>query len=332
MRDKLVAAGFAVHKGRSAIQCGHEPRRNNFPILTPDILISKSKVCVEVDPAYTHASKEEDDRTRNQLLAAAGWQVVRLRMGGLRAVGEHDVLAESESITNEAIEALASAVSDAVAGRPGVIRRIGKKAPATVRQKSRLGAIAEHKYYENAFYVSWQLNSGRVQRMVAMDKGHYLAIAEGWDPPQFICHLGLDELPRIQWRTALQEILAQMSDTDFVPRSRFPWGDELFIGEQASTVRVHPKFYLGASAWELTANIVGANVFSGTAICADRDVQAELHPEAVQRGWRIAAVGQCKGKYGDYQEIQLLWRSPLQAPTGLDETEALAASDNVVSQ
>jgi hypothetical protein len=332
VRDKLIAAGFAVHKGRSAIQCGHEPQRNNFPILTPDILISKSKVCVEVDPAHTHVGKEKDDRTRNQLLAAAGWQVVRLRIGGLGPVGEHDVVAESESVTNEAVDALASAVADAVAGRPGTIRRIAKKAPIAVRQKSRLGAIAEHKFYENAFYVSWQLNSGRVQRMVAMDHGRYLAISEGWDPPQFICHLGLDELPRNQWRTALQEILAQMSDTDFVPRSRFPWGDELFIGEQASTVRVHPKFYLGAPAWELTANIVGANVFSETAICADRDIQAELHPEVVQRGWRIAAVGQCTGKYGDYQEIQLLWRSQLQAPTKLDETEALAASDNVVSQ
>jgi hypothetical protein len=44
VRDKLVAAGFTVHKGRSGIQCGHEPQRNNFPILTPDILISKTKV------------------------------------------------------------------------------------------------------------------------------------------------------------------------------------------------------------------------------------------------------------------------------------------------
>lgn len=321
VREKLVAAGFAVHKGRSAIQCGYEPQRNNFPILTPDILISKSKVCVEVDPAHTHLGKEKGDKTRNQLLADAGWQVVRLRIGGLQAVGEHDVVAESESVTNEAIEALASAVADAVEGRPGIIRRIRKKVPTVVRQKSRLGAIAEHKYYENGFYVSWQLKSGQVERMVAMDHGSYLAIAVGWEAPRFICKLGLEELPRKQWRTALQDILGQMSDTDFVPRSRFPWGDELFIGEQASTVRVHPKFHLGASEWQFTANIAGANVFTETSICAGTDVQTELHPEAVERGWRIAALGQHTGKYGDYQEIQLLRRSPLEAPAELDGTE-----------
>lgn len=320
VRDKLIAAGFTVHKGRSAIQCGHEPQRNNFPILTPDILISKSKVCVEVDPAHTHVGKEKDDRTRNQLLAGAGWQVVRLRIGGLGPIGEHDVVAESESVTNEAMDALASAVSDAVAGLPGIIRRIGKKAPTAVRQKSRLGAIAEHKYYENGFYVSWQLNSGRVERMAAMDHGRYLAIAEGWDAPRFICPLGLDELPRKQWRTALQDILEQMSDTDFVPKSRFPWGDELFIGEQASTVRVHPKFHLGASAWDLTANIVGVDTFTETAICAGAEVQSELHPGAVQRGWQIAAVRHRMGPNGAWQEIQLLRHSPSEAPTELNPT------------
>lgn len=320
VRDKLVAAGFTVHKGRSAIQCGHEPQRNNFPILTPDILISKTKVCVEVDPAHTHAGKEKDDNTRNQLLAGAGWQVVRLRLGGLGSIGKHDVLAESESVTNEAIEALASAVSDVVEGRPGIIRRIRKKSPTVVRQKSRLGALAEHKYYENGYYVSWQLDSGRVERMVAMDHGRYLASAEGWEAPRFICPLSLDELPRRQWRTALQDILGEMSDTDFVPKSRFPWGDELFIGEQASTIRVHPKFHLGTSTWQFTANIAGVDTFTETAICADRDIQTELHPEAVERGWQIAAVGQRTGKHGAYQEIQLLRRSPLNPPAELDKS------------
>lgn len=321
VRDKLVAAGFNVHKGRSGIQCGHEPQRNNFPILTPDILISKTKVCVEVDPAHTHAGKEKDDSTRNQLLNGAGWQVVRLRLGGLGSIGKYDVLAESESVTNEAIEALASAVSDAVEGCPGSIRRIKKKAPIVVRSKSRLGAIAEHKYYENGFYVSWQLDSGRVERMVAMDHGRYLAIAEGWEAPRFICPLGLDELPRKQWRTALQEILGKMSDTDFVPKSRFPWGDELFVGEQASAIRVHPKFHLGAAAADFTANIDGVETFTEKAICAGRDVQAELHPEAVERGWWIAAVGQRTGKFGPYQDIRLLRRSPLDPPDELDKTE-----------
>ncbi|MHA7168358.1 DUF559 domain-containing protein [Arthrobacter bambusae] len=316
VRDKLVAAGLAVHKGRSGIQCGHEAQRNNFPILTPDILISKTRVCVEVDPAHTHAGKENDDRTRNQLLDDVGWTVVRLRLGGLESVGEHDVLAESDSVTNEAIDALVIAVSDAIAGRPGSIRTIKKK-QVPAREKPRLGALAEHKHYENAYYVSWRSNSGRLLRLVAMDYGRYLASAEGWEAPRFICGLGLNELPRKEWRTALLDILGKLSDTDFVPVSTFPWGDELFIGEQAPAVRISPKFHLGASVWDLTANIVGADTFTETAICAGTDVQAELHPEAVERGWRIAAVGQRTGKHGIYQEVQLLRPSPADALAAL---------------
>lgn len=97
-----------------------------------------------MDPAHIHAGKERNDKTRNQLLAGVGWQVVRLRLGGLGSIGEHDVLAESERVTNESIEALTAAVSDAVEGRPGSIRRIKQKEPTVVRQKSRLGAVAEH--------------------------------------------------------------------------------------------------------------------------------------------------------------------------------------------
>lgn len=313
VRDKLVAGGFAVHKGRSAIQCGHEPHRNNFPVLTPDILISKTKVCIEVDPAYTHTGDEEKDKTRNDLLAGVGWQVVRLRLGGLGPIGEYDVLAESESVTKEVMDALVLAVSDAVAGRPGTIRTIKKKETSIARKKPRLGPIAEHKYYENAFYISWTLNSGAVQRMVAMDSGRYLAIAERSEAPRFICVLGLDKVPRQQWRGAVQDILQDMSDSDFVPVSTFPWGDELFIGLQAQAVRVSPKFHLGASSWGLTANVDGADVFTEVALCVGSEVLTQLHPEAVERGWRIGNVQQSIGRHGAaYQQLQLLRRPPVE--------------------
>ena len=312
VRDKLVAAGFAVHKGRSAIQCGHEPLRNNFPVLTPDILISKTKVCVEVDPAYTHTGDEEKDKTRNDLLAGVGWQVVRLRLGGLGPIGEYDVLAESERVTNEVMDALVLAVSDAVEGRPGSIRTIRKKETSIVRKKSRLGAIAEHTYYDNAFYISWTLNSGAVLRMVAMDSGRYLAIAERSEAPRFICMLGLDKVPRPQWRGAVQGILQDMSDSDYVPASTFPWGDELFIGLQAEAVGISPKFHLGATSWGLTANVDGADAFTEVALCAGSEVLTQLHPEAVERGWWIGDVQLRSGRYGAYQEIQLVRRSPVE--------------------
>lgn len=314
VRDKLVTAGFSIHKGRSAIQCGHEPERNNFPVLTPDILISKTKVCVEVDPAYTHAGREEEDKRRNGLLAGVGWQVVRLRLGGLGSVGEHDVLAQSEAVTKDVMEALVMAVSDAVAGRPGTVRKVKKKERTTTRNQSRLGAIAGHKYYDNAFYISWKLSSGAVLHMVAMDSGRYLAISERSEAPRFICMLGLDKVPRQQWRTTVQGILETMSDSDFTPASTFPWGNDLFIGDYAPAVRAAPKFHLGATSCELTANIEGADEYTEVAVCAGREVLTQLHPEAVERGWRIGILRTRTGRNGTYQEIQLLRRQLLVDP------------------
>lgn len=312
VRDNLIAAGFVVHKGRSAIQCGHEPQRDNFPVLTPDILISKAKVCIEVDPAYTHAGKEEADQLRNDLLGGVGWQVVRLRLGGLGAIGEHDVLAPSETVTKAVMEALVLAVSDAVAGRAGTIRKVRKKDPTTPRKQSRLGAIAEHKYYENAFYISWRLGSGEVLRMVAMDSGRYLGISERSEAPRFIRMLGLDRVPRQQWRSTVQLVLETMSDSDFTPVSTFPWGDDLFIGDLARGIGISPKFHLGAGSWDLTANLDGADGHTEAAVCDGKKVLIELHPAAVECGWRIGAMEPRAGRHGTYQEIRLL-RHPLPA-------------------
>jgi hypothetical protein len=305
VRERLVEAGFLVHKGRSAIQCGHEPVRNNFPILTPDILIRRTKVCVEVDTAYSHGDEEQQDRTRNVLLADVGWHVVRLRLGGLDPIGEHDVVVEGAAVTVDAMTALVAAVSDAVAGRPGTVRRIVKTVSTGPRTKSRLGAIAPHKYYENAFYVSWALDSGEQLRMVAMDSGRYLARALGGEVPRFVCNLGLDRVPRAQWRAALLAVLETMSATDFAPVSEFPWGDELFLGDQAAALRLLGKFYLGTSVSWFTCNLDGFDSLTVTSLLGEAGELARLHPAAVAGGWRIAGVEARTGRYGTYQEIHL---------------------------
>lgn len=303
--EKLAESGISVNTERSSIQCGHEPERDNYPNLTPDILISDSKVCVEVDTAYTHGDEEAKDRTRNALLAEVGWQVVRLRLGGLEPIGEHDVVVEHSSVTKEVIVALVTAVSDAVAGRAGTVRRIQKKKGVTPRNKSRLGAIAEHKYYDNAFYVSWELASDEVLRMVAMDSGCYLARADGSGAPRFVCHVGLHQIPRAQWRGVLEPLLRAMDEANFVPVSTFPWGDELFIGEQSAAINISSKFNLGAPGWGLTANLVGVDSWTAVALCAGDTALAQLHPEAVDAGWWIAGVEARTGYRGPYQAIQL---------------------------
>jgi hypothetical protein len=88
-------------------------------------------VCLEVDPENTHSGRKAQDRSRDELLAAAGWRVVRLRLGGLQAVGECGVV--SDSGTPAAVPVLVEAICDAVAGRPGTVRTVTRKPTAPRR-------------------------------------------------------------------------------------------------------------------------------------------------------------------------------------------------------
>ena len=307
VREKLEAAGLALHKGRSAIQCEFDPARGNWPIITPDLLIKGAKVAIEVDVAYTHTSVEKDI-FRNKLLAGVGWTTVRLRLGGLGPLGEHDVTTESSTPTVAVVAALVEAVGDAVAGRAGRVRHV-PKAVRPAREpapKSRLGAVAAHQYVENGHYVSWTLNSGEVLRLVAMDTGHYLAAQHGHDAPWFIKRLSLDGIPRKQWRGHLLELLSSMGDSEFRGVSPYPWGDELFVGEHASAVNVFGKFQIGCTSWAATANIKVADSATTTAFMIGSEIAAELHPEAQDAGWTIGNFSVASGYRGGYQRFELV--------------------------
>jgi hypothetical protein len=304
VRQKLRDAGLKLHKGRSAIQCGHEPERDNHPVLSPDILVSSAKVAVEVDSEMTHAGSEENDLLRNRLLEGVGWTVVRLRLGGLRPLGAHDVTAEASTPTIAAIAALVEAVEDAVAGRPGTVRHVAKAVrPKSTKVPSKLGAISPHKYTENAFYASWSA-TGSVERMVLMDGGNYLAASLGYGAPEFICWTGLAGTPRAAWRPRLTEIIEQLDD--YIPVSKFPWGDDLFIGEQAANVRVFEKFNAGGEDWDATANLIGVDSITDTSFLAAGQTIAQLHDGAVDAGWRIADLRILTGMYGAYQRFTLI--------------------------
>ena len=59
---------------------------------TPDIIVQKPRVIVEVDPEYTHKGKEKDDARRGLMYEQLGYGVVRIRLGkGLYEIGEYDV-------------------------------------------------------------------------------------------------------------------------------------------------------------------------------------------------------------------------------------------------
>lgn len=306
VREKLVAAGLSVHKGRSAIQCGHEASRDNYPRITPDILISHTKVCVEVDPKFIHEFKEVEDRTRNELLTGAGWNVVRLRLGGVPALGAYDVVAEAEAITKEVIAALVETIDDAIAGRPGTIRHIeNKRAPRDPTKRSKLGALSPHKYFENAHYATWATPNGP-ERLVLLASGAYLG-SDSQEGLSFICDVGLDQVPRNQWRDRLTEIMEELQakDDGFEPVSRFPWGDSFFTGDAAGSVYLNRKFNPGADRWQVTTNLDTATSWTGHAISSDDAVLLALHGGAVELGWHITEFSAQSGIHGRYQKLTL---------------------------
>jgi hypothetical protein len=304
-RAALVAAGISLYEERLGILCGFDEVRNRYPVLTPDFLIPDARVCIEIDPDNTHSDRIDQDKSRNALLAVAGWRVVRLRMGGLDAIGEWDVVSESGSYTIAAGAALAEAVRDAIAGRPGKVRTVARK-PQALRKKSRLGSIREDKYQYRVHRTKWTLEDGEIAELAIVD-GRYLARSLKWEFPRFIRHLDLQGVPKEDWRKVLEPLFEGMEASDFDPASAFPWGDSVFIGPQMDKIRLGEKFGPYEPGWSDTTNLEGAAEYDG-AIIQDESgsVLAELHAEAIALGWAIQSVVPRTGRYGDYQEMVLV--------------------------
>jgi hypothetical protein len=250
----------------------------------------------------------EQDRRRNELLAEAGWRVVRLRLGGLKAIGEWDVVSDSGTITLAAVPALVETIADAVAGRRGVVRTVKRK-PTAARKSSRLGAIREDEYKYGVHNMKWKLASGESLHLAVVGDGRYLGRVEKSEFPRYVRPLELADTPKEDWRKVLEPLLEGMDDSQFKSVSRFTWGDSLFIGPQAGQIRLHEKFSPFGPGEGLTINLDGVTEYNDALIQgADGAVLAELHSEAIALGWRIESVQERTGRYGDYQELILLRR------------------------
>ena len=61
---------------------------------TPDIMVKRHKIIIEVDPQYTHggAHRIAHDIDRNRAYAQLGYKIVRVRMGGARRLSDNDLL------------------------------------------------------------------------------------------------------------------------------------------------------------------------------------------------------------------------------------------------
>lgn len=304
----LTAAGVDLIVERMAIQAGHDIIWDIHPLLTPDAIVVGTTVCVEIDPAWTHTSEMESDRKRNELLAAVGWTVVRLRLGGLKPVGEYDVVVDTDRIAPEGIAALIDAIADAVAGRPGAVRRVIVPKPKTVRKTSRLGAITADPYFpDGTFRLSWKPGSGERIQLMAMEFGKGLYTGES-RPPEFIMQLDLDHTDRKDWRPILEAMFDQLVEADFDTVSRFPWGDDLLTGPPAAVNFLNSKFNVGLPHYDWTSNFPNVDEFDPSHLMFEGQVVGELHPGAVAAGWVLDAVELCTGWNGGYQRLALVRR------------------------
>lgn len=314
VRKMLQDRGIELLGPDHSIQAGFDPDAGYWPILAPDFIVKGERVVVEVDPPGSpkgpagHDMKREMDEHRNRLLADAGWAVVRLRLGLGRgsAIGPHDVETESVSTSVAAIDALAEAVRDAIAGIVGTVRFVPKNRAPQRKATSRLGAISPNDY-EDGWHVSWLEETGEKSRYVLLDGGDNLYGAVGWDL-EFVANVGLKSLARKDWRPALEEFFA--STPSPVPVSRFPWGSEFFVGSPELNDRMI-KMRVSASAYRFTANIPSVTGFTPTAIVAGDSIFAELHPEALRWGWTITKAEIIEARRGEYLEVVMMRSEPV---------------------
>lgn len=82
-------------EGMTAVRVGRPFFRHRE--VWPDILLPELRVAIEYDTPGRHGlehvgRREASDRRKDALLRAAGWEVVRVRTGGLEPLGQHDVV------------------------------------------------------------------------------------------------------------------------------------------------------------------------------------------------------------------------------------------------
>ena len=328
-REVLREAGYRVPKQKMAVWCRHPDKPGRLLPLTPDIVLIGKRLAIEVDPCgqvtshhgSSHRGKEADDRLRNHLLEEVGWTVLRLRLGADEGmnIGDRDVVCESASLTVDAAQALLAAVEDAVALRKPLLRFVPKKATAAPRKpavhRSSIFRLGDFKYGDQAHIFSWlpDLNSDhKIHLRLAFD-GRFLYTHS--KPPRFLAEVGLNDIPRREWKPRLQELLPTLPDVKDVGQAKYPWGETLLIAASAQ-----PDALAVVQQCEWKCDIDRADYYF-TANC-DRLVTATeqslldgtgapvvaLHPAAAALGYRFVLLEQLRGFGGPYQRITLTRR------------------------
>lgn len=89
-----VFSRLAVTPGLNAIRAAR-PFFDHLEVW-PDIILPELRVAIEYDTVGRHGlehvgKREEADRRKDRVVRASGWEVVRIRTGGLEPLGPHDL-------------------------------------------------------------------------------------------------------------------------------------------------------------------------------------------------------------------------------------------------
>lgn len=331
VRDAVRAAGYKVPEGKMAVLCHHPNPDFNVLGITPDIVLVKHKIAIEVDPLSdtsrypTHTGKEEEDRTRNNLMEAVGWTVIRLRLGGSKGthIGNRDVVAESSGFTQAAQVALLEAIEDKITNRRAKVRIVKKsKSPAKPQRRSAVVNIGPNRYSDDGHHFKWfpTPEATTPDRMRLCANGRYLYRSSLEDKTGFVTEVGLHEVPRDQWRDRLTTFLEGFDPTG-AGGTKWPWGDNLLIGSGS-----HPGSKIIINDCEYRASIDKvtfyfttncddiANSDATTIRANDQTPIVSLAPDAIAIGYRIVAVELLRGYLGAYQRI-IITRQPSEQPS-----------------
>lgn len=93
IRDHIERSGFRTYP-QGTLLCAGRDSAGKKRFFTPDILMHRPRLVVEVDPEHTHggADKIAEDIMRNRFYASLGLKVVRVRIGGVEALSPNDVV------------------------------------------------------------------------------------------------------------------------------------------------------------------------------------------------------------------------------------------------
>ena len=327
VRTFLKEHGFPARK--QAVLVHHPDPVRKYLTLHPDICMEEYRLAIEVDPCgpapgrgSTHRGKDEEDLLRNDLLAAVGWTVIRLRLGAAEGmhVGPRDVVVESSTFTKAAQAALVEAVEDFRHDRPPVVRFVPKsltpKSPA--RRRVQVANIGVRSYADDGHIFWWyptrEPETERITMRLAMS-GRYIYTHED---ELFVEEVGLHKVSRDDWRQLLTEAL-QGRDPGTLGTTKWPWGETLLTagndpaGGDVVVAADHYKHTIDRREFWFTVSGSPVIEWTDVTLMGRNGTVAAIKPGAAAVGYRFVAVDSLTGRYGGYQRLVVSRRSVREA-------------------